>query len=68
MSQEVEKTCADCKCRTCNPITAMSERLDAFHAAKNLLKDIRLPEDMYVTPQEILILANWLYSGSDDDE
>jgi hypothetical protein len=62
------KTCNDCKCRNCDPITAMAERLDSYKAAQALLKEITMPEDAYVTPHETLVLANWLYYGGGDDE
>lgn len=64
----VEKTCSDCKCRNCSPITAMAERLDAYKAAQSLLKEGDWPEDAQPMPREVIILANWLYYGSDDAE
>lgn len=66
---EHEKTCNDCKCRDCNPITAMLERVDAYKSAQSMLREMQMPEDAYVTPHEILVLANWLfYGGGDGDD
>lgn len=67
--RHVEKTCADCKCRNCNPITAMAERLDAWTSAKNLLKGLEYEDDVKgPAPHEVLLLANWLYEGSGDGD
>lgn len=68
MPEEREKTCADCKCRNCSPITAMSERLDAYKAAQSLLREIEYPEDCKPTPHEHIVLANWLYYGGGDGD
>lgn len=66
-AEHVEKTCNDCKCRDCSPITAMAERLDAYKAATSLLKDLNLPEGENFTPHEVLLLANWLYFGAETE-
>jgi hypothetical protein len=72
MAEEAEKrhedkTCSDCRCRNCSPITAMAERVDAYKAAQSLLKGMEWPEDAGPTPHEVLVLANWLYEGSGDE-
>jgi hypothetical protein len=64
--RHIEKTCADCKCRNCDPITSMAERLDAYVSAQNLIKNIPRPEDDPISAHEVLVLANWLYYGSED--
>jgi hypothetical protein len=65
--RHIEKTCSDCKCRNCDPITSMAERTDAYKCAQSMLREMNMPEDAYVTPHEVLLLANWLYYGQDDD-
>lgn len=68
--REPEKTCKDCRCRLCDPITAMAERVDAFVSARNLIKEIPRQDDDPITAHEVLVVANWLYEGSgngDDD-
>lgn len=62
------KTHHSCPCRQCSPITAMAERLDAYRAAMSLVKELPMPDDMAPTPSEVLVLANWLYYGPDDEE
>jgi hypothetical protein len=63
-----EKSHHECKCRNCDPITAMAERVDAYQAARSLIKELPVAEDMVPTPSEVLVLANWLYYGPDDEE
>lgn len=66
--EEKEKTCADCKCRNCSPITAMAERMDAWHAARNLLNDQRWAEDYGIVPADVVSIADWLLTGGEDDD
>lgn len=63
-----EKTHHECRCRDCDPVVAMAERLDAYKAAQSLIRELPMPEDMFPTPSEVLVLANWLYYGPDDEE
>jgi hypothetical protein len=69
--RHVEKTCADCKCRNCNPITAMAERLDAWKSAESLLFGRQWGEGdevIHVAPQEVAMLATWLLYGPGDED
>jgi len=63
-----DKTCSDCKCRNCSPITAMAERVDAYVTARSLIKEIPRPEDDPISAEEVLVLANWLFYGEGDDD
>lgn len=67
MSEEHEKTCADCKCRDCNAITQMAERVDAYTEAKSLLTGVNWSEGNDPDPHELLLLANWFYYGEGDE-
>lgn len=63
----VEPTCAQCKCRDCNPITRMAERVDAWTSARSLLQSLKYDADVVgPTPMEVGTLASWLYEGSED--
>lgn len=65
----VEKTHHDCKCRECNTITAMAERVDAWKTSHSLLKELKYEDDVAgPAPHEVLLLANWLYEGSGDGD
>jgi hypothetical protein len=65
--RHVEKTCNDCKCRNCNPITAMAERVDAWTSARALLTSLKYDADIAgPTPMEVGTLAQWLYEGNDE--
>lgn len=68
---EREKTHHDCKCRDCDPMTAMAERMDAWKAAESLLyaRTWGIGEDIViVTPDTVAALATWLLYGPGDDD
>jgi hypothetical protein len=66
--KHVEKTCSDCKCRDCNPITRMAERVDAWTSARSLLVTLKYDNDVAgPTPMEVGTLASWLYEGAEGD-
>lgn len=63
---EQPKTHHECKCRDCDPITAMAERVDAFAAAKSLLSVSPTGdwgEDDIPSVRETMVLADWLLYG-----
>lgn len=61
-----DRTHHNCKCRQCNPITQMMERVDAWKAASSLLASLQYDDDVKgATPMEVGTLASWLYEGSE---
>lgn len=59
-----DKTCQDCRCRDCEILTAVIDRLDTWKAAKSALLEANFNgEENSVGPIDILILSNWLWSG-----
>ncbi|MGW0682931.1 hypothetical protein ACWD2L_06155 [Streptomyces sp. NPDC002754] len=68
MEHEVVKSHHECRCRDCDPITAMAERVDAWKASVALLAERQWPEDDPVTPDTVAGLANWLLYGPRDDD
>lgn len=60
---EQPKTHHECKCRDCDPITAMAERVDAFAAANSLLQNATWAEDDKPSIRETMMLADWLLYG-----
>lgn len=70
-----EKTCKDCTCPDCNVTSAMAFRTDAWNTANRALTDaagkwpgVTVDDDgtvaaPSVTPVDVLILANWLFTG-----
>lgn len=65
---EQPKTHHECKCRDCDPLTAMAERVDAFAAAKSLLKNHEWAEDDQPSVREHMLLADWLLYGPSDGD
>jgi hypothetical protein len=65
--RHVEKTCHECKCREHSPQTAMMERMDAWQAARSLISSTKWADDFEVTPQDVMMLADWLLYGPTDD-
>jgi hypothetical protein len=65
---EQPKTHHECKCRDCDPLTAMAERVDAFKAAKSLLKNHEWAEDDQPSVREHMLLADWLLYGPSDGD
>ena len=68
---EQPKTHHECKCRECDPITAMAERVDAFASARALLSKAPTPdgqwgEDDIPSVRETMLLADWLLYGPAD--
>lgn len=64
-----DKTHHNCKCRECNSITRMLERVDAWKAAEALLKGLEWDDDTKgPSPMEVGTLASWLYEGSVEHE
>lgn len=63
---EQPKTHHECKCRDCDPLTAMAERVDAFAAAKSLLANHNWAEDDQPSVREHMVLADWLLYGPND--
>lgn len=63
MEHEPVKTHHDCRCRECDPITAMAERVDAWKAARALLTEKEWSSEDAVTPYSVGNLANWLLYG-----
>lgn len=72
-----EKTHHDCKCSQCNAITAMAERVDAWKTAESLLlKDEngrprtwgQGDDALVIGPDNVLLFANWLLYGPDEDD
>lgn len=64
-------------CRECNTAHAMAERMDAWKSADSLLMknangDRRHwgagDEEVIITPTEVLLLANWLLYGPEEDD
>jgi hypothetical protein len=69
---EQPKTHHECRCRDCDPLTAMAERVDAFATAKALLKDGPVegkwhPEDP-PSVREAMLLADWLMYGPSEGD
>lgn len=67
---EQPKTHHECKCRDCDPLTAMAERVDAFAAAKALLgkgPNGEWAEDDQPSVRETMVLADWLLYGPGPD-
>lgn len=60
---EQPKTHHECKCRECDPITAMAERADAFKTAQGLLNGQQWAEDDQPSVRETMLLADWLMYG-----
>ena len=63
---EKPKTHHDCKCRECDPITAMGERGEAFRMARSLLAQGSWAEDDTPSVRETMVLADWLLYGPGD--
>lgn len=63
MEHEKEKTHHDCRCRECDPMSAMAERVDAWKAANALLNERTWADESAVTPDTVGDLANWLFYG-----
>lgn len=63
---EQPKTHHECKCRECDPITAMAERVDAYSAANSLLQNGKWAEDDQPSIRETMLLADWLLYGPSD--
>lgn len=63
-----EKSHHLCKCRECNPITAMAERVDAWGCAYSLLAKGDWHEDDKPSVREVMLLADWLLYGPTDGE
>ena len=63
---EQPKTHHECRCRECDPITAMSERADAFKTAQGLLTSQKWAEDDQPSVRETMMLADWLMYGPSD--
>lgn len=57
----------NCKCRQCNPITAMAERVDAFLSSLSLLSKGSWAEDDQPSVRETMMLADWLLYGPAED-
>lgn len=66
-SNNTEKTHHLCKCRECNPISAMAERVDAWKCAKALLAEGDWHEDDKPSVHETNALADWLLYGPQED-
>ncbi len=60
---EQAKTHHECKCRECDPLTAMSERALAFETATSLLGKKKWHEDDQPSVRETMGLADWLMYG-----
>lgn len=70
-----EAHCRDCQCAEHNAMTALAERKDAWDIANKALTDAvkgwpagadgDTPAPATVDAADVLILANWLYFGSD---
>jgi hypothetical protein len=63
VKHEKPKTHHECKCRDCDPITAMGERGEAFVMARSLLKQSEWAEDDQPSVRETMVLADWLLYG-----
>lgn len=63
---EEPKTHHLCKCRECNPLTAMAERVDAYKAADALLRSGTWAEDDQPSIRETMLLADWLLYGPNE--
>jgi hypothetical protein len=62
------KTHHECKCRDCDPVVSMAERVDAYLSAMSLLSKGNWAEDDKPTVRDTVVLANWLYYGQDADD
>jgi hypothetical protein len=65
---EQPKTHHECRCRECDPITAMAERVDAFKAASALLQAGDWAEEDKPSVRETMLLADWLMYGPSNGE
>ena len=63
---EHAKTHHECKCRDCDPMTAMAERVDAWKCAQSLLKEGKWADDDLPSVRETMVLADWLMYGPGD--
>lgn len=63
VKHEKPKTHHECKCRDCDPITAMGERGEAFAMARSLLAQGDWAEDDKPSVRETMALADWLLYG-----
>lgn len=64
---EQPKTCNECRCRNCDPITAMAERVDAYKTATSLLAQGDWAEEDKPSVRETMTLADWLYYGNENN-
>jgi hypothetical protein len=60
---EQPKTHHECRCRDCDPLTAMAERAEAFQSAISLLNKAEWHEDDKPSVRETMNLAEWLMYG-----
>jgi len=66
--KEEQKTHHECKCRECNPMTAMAERVDAWKCANSLLREGDWAEDDKPSVRETAQLADWLLYGPSSED
>lgn len=67
MEEAHPKTHHECRCRECDPITAMAERMDAWKAATSLVREGPWPDDDKPAFHDVMVLADWLLYGPGDD-
>lgn len=64
MPEREEKDCRDCHCREHDVMTAVMDRLHTWKAAKSALAEVKFTgEDNELSPSDILVLANWMWTG-----